>query len=134
MKHFMVLGLLVGVLGLPGCPATPTVDDGGTVGVGVRPLGSPDNPVRCELLAGEIAYLERLRCPDGSVPMFHRIGSFGVGPHGNIMDGYRVRCHPDEEGVVVFMDMYHPGHVETAPVPGFTIVDPKRQAVDAAAD
>src|SRR5690606_3865317 len=91
----------------------------------VAPLGSPGNPVRCDMPAGERAYLDRLRCPDGGVPTYRRIGSFGVGPHGNIINGYRVHCPgaaPDDEGAVIFTDMYHPGHIEPEPVPGFTSV------------
>ena len=85
-------------------------------------LGAKTNPVRCEDPKGERQYLSRLRCPDGDRPAFSRIGSFGVGPYGNILDGYRVKCEGSDE-VTVFMDMYHEGHVEKEAVPGFTIVD-----------
>jgi hypothetical protein len=85
-------------------------------------LGAKTNPVRCENPKGERQYLSRLRCPDGKRPEFSRIGSFGVGPYGNILDGYRVKCEGREE-VTVFMDMYHEGYVEKEAVPGFTIVD-----------
>ena len=85
-------------------------------------LGTETNPVRCENPKGERQYLSRLRCPDGKPPGFSRIGSFGVGPYGNIIDGYRVTCAGGEEGRV-FMDMYHEGYVEKEAVPGFTIVD-----------
>ncbi len=86
------------------------------------PLGSETNPVRCEGPRGERAYLSRLRCSDGKRPAYSRIGSFGVGPYGNILDGYRVKCE-DAEEVRVFMDMYHDGHAEREAVPGFTITD-----------
>ncbi len=86
------------------------------------PLGSRENPVRCDMPDGEHSYLERLRCPDGSQPRFERIGSFGIGPHGNILDGYMVHCGEDE--TTVFMDMYHPGYIENEPVEGFEIVEP----------
>ena len=85
-------------------------------------LGSKENPVRCKMPAGERAYLNRLRCSDGKAPTYSRIGSFGVGPHGNILDGYNVKCE-EKDPVTVFMDMYH-DHVEKDPVPGFTIVEP----------
>lgn len=87
------------------------------------PLGSRENPVRCAMPAGERAYLDRLRCPDGSRPSFTRAGSFGGGPDGHILDGYKVKCAGAEE-LMIFMDMYHEGYVETSPVPGFTIVNP----------
>jgi hypothetical protein len=87
------------------------------------PFGSERNPVRVAMPAGEHAYLARLRCGDGQAPRFERIGSFGVGAYGNILDGYAVDCGDAAPGKVeVFMDMYHPRHVETAAVPGFTIV------------
>lgn len=85
-------------------------------------LGTQTNPVRCENPRGERQYLSRLRCADGKRPEFSRIGSFGVGPYGNILDGYRVKCDGKDE-VTVFMDMYHAGYVEKEAVPGFTIVD-----------
>jgi hypothetical protein len=84
-------------------------------------LGSKENPVRCNMPRGERAYLNRLRCADGKAPAYHRIGSFGLGPYGNIIDGYNVKCE-DKDPVTVFMDMYHE-HVEKEPVPGFTIVN-----------
>lgn len=86
------------------------------------PLGSKDNPVRAQMPQGQQAYLVRLRCGDGRTPSFVRIGSYGVGVFGNIIDGYAVDCGGAAPGRVdVFMDMYHPGFVETRAVPGFTI-------------
>lgn len=84
-------------------------------------LGSQGNPVRCSGPPGERAYLNRLRCSDGKAPKYHRIGSFGKGPYGHILDGYNVKCE-EKDPVTVFMDMYH-DHVEKEPVPGFTIVN-----------
>lgn len=69
---------------------------------------------------GQRAYMERLKCSDGTRPKFTRVGSFGKGPHGNILDGYDVKCGAGEP-VRVYMDMYHPGHVEKEAVPGFMI-------------
>ncbi|APE27379.1 hypothetical protein BMF35_a0550 [Aurantiacibacter gangjinensis] len=85
-----------------------------------HPLGSAENPVRTAQPSGQRAYLSRLRCADGSTPAYQRIGSFGFGPYGNIVDGYEVRC-PDADPKTVVMDMYHPGHVEERAVAGFTI-------------
>ena len=89
------------------------------------PFGSKQNPVRVTMPAGERAYLARLRCSDGRPPQFERMGSFGAGPYGNILDGYTVDCGAAAPGKVeIFMDMYHGGYAETRPVPGFTIVTP----------
>jgi hypothetical protein len=60
--------------------------------------------------------------PTTSDPEFSRIGSFGIGPYGHILDGYRVKCEVSDE-VTVFMDMYFPDYVEKDAVPGFTIVE-----------
>jgi len=87
-----------------------------------HPLGSQENPVRVEMPQGQFAYLSTLRCADGQPPQFNRIGNYGIGVFGNIIDGYDVRCEGSEPAkTTVFMDMYHAGHVETRPVPGFTI-------------
>jgi hypothetical protein len=85
-------------------------------------LGTQTNPVRCYDPKGERQYLNRLRCPDNNRPVYSRIGSFGIGPYGNILDGYGVKCEGKDE-VTIFMDMYHKDYIEKAAVPGFTIVD-----------
>jgi hypothetical protein len=84
-------------------------------------LGSKTNPVRCSGPPGERAYLNRLRCSDAKAPTYYRLGSYGKGPYGYILDGYSVKCEK-KEPATVFMDMYH-DHVEKEPVPGFTIVN-----------
>ena len=89
-----------------------------------NPLGSKENPVRVQGVEGEYRYLARLRCPEGKPPVVDRIGSAGdPSPYGSIMDMYDVVCDAPPNHVV-FVDMYHPGHVEVAAVPGFTIVAP----------
>ena len=100
-------------------PADP--DRATVVTKAAEPLGANTNPVRCDMPSGQRAYLSRLRGPDGKPPRFHRVGSFGAGPYGNMLDGYEVKSGTNT--VMVFMDMYHPGYVETNAVPGFTIVN-----------
>jgi len=86
------------------------------------PLGSERNPVRVNMPPGERAYLDRLRCSDGSAPAYDRAGSVGEGPFGGIMDVYVVRCSGGRPAEAqVYMDMYHADHLEDRPVPGFTI-------------
>jgi hypothetical protein len=90
-----------------------------------NPLGSKDNPVRVQGVEGEYRYLARLRCPEGKPPVVDRIGSSGdMSPYGSIMDMYNAVCDAPPTRVI-FVDMYHPGHVEAAAVPGFTIVAPE---------
>lgn len=103
---------------LAGCVTTSGAGGGGT-------LGSAQNPVRADMPQGQRAYLNRLRCSDGSVPKYGRIGNVGVGVNGNIVDRYDVNCGSAAPGrVTIDMDMYYPGYVETQAVPGFTIVAP----------
>jgi hypothetical protein len=83
-------------------------------------LGSERNPVKVRMPDGERAYLDRLRCPDGSPPAYERQGSGGPARDGDIVDYYAVTC-PGAEPVTVIMDMYHSNR-EDDPVPGFTIV------------
>jgi hypothetical protein len=88
-----------------------------------HPLGSQENPVRADMPGGQRAYLNRLRCADGNRPTYSRVGSFGAGVYGRIIDGYEVLCKDSApEKSMIFMDMYHPGHKEPAAVPGFTII------------
>jgi hypothetical protein len=90
-----------------------------------HPLGSADNPVRVNMPRGQRSYLSRLRCEDGNMPQFQRGGSTGEGPFGAIVDVYDVDCGGAAPGkVAVYLDMYHPDHVEQRTVPGFTIVAP----------
>jgi hypothetical protein len=84
-------------------------------------LGSKAAPVRCDKPGGERAYLQRLRCPDGTTPSFNRVGSMGHGGYGHIVDLYSVRCADTGITHKIYMDMYHPGYVEKRPVPGFTL-------------
>jgi hypothetical protein len=84
------------------------------------PLGAQGNPLRADGPPGEHAYLALLRCPDGEAPSYERLGSVGEGPYGGILDLYELYCGPGEP-VRIYMDMYHPEHYETRPVPGFTL-------------
>ncbi len=87
------------------------------------PLGTAQNPIRVDNPPGQMAYLRRLRCSDGSAPSFVRTGNLGPGVFGSIVDNYRVTCARGEPKVSnIVMDMYFPEHHETAPPPGFTIV------------
>jgi hypothetical protein len=109
---------------LLGGPKAPSGDELETLiaAAQAHPLGSKENPVRAEMPQGQRAYLGRLRCADGKRPKFERVGSFGAGVYGRIIDGYEVVCDDSEPAkTMIFMDMYHPGHAEAAAVPGFTI-------------
>lgn len=132
-------GLMAIVLGVAGCASAPEDDmsdlmsfmgavspaESNRVAAGLasKPLGSAQNPVRANMPEGQRAYLSRLRCADGRAPTFQRMGSFGAGPYGSIIDGYEVLCTGSSPArTEIFLDMYHASHVEAAPVAGFTIV------------
>jgi len=83
----------------------------------IAPLGSFENPIRCDDPDGERFYLSRLVDPQGREIKFGRMGSYGVGPYGNILDGYFLTF--GDQRVEVFMDMYHGGYYEDRPIEGF---------------
>lgn len=133
------VSMMAALLGLAGCANAPENDMSdlmsfmGAVspaesnrvaqGLGGKPFGSAQNPVRANMPEGQRAYLSRLRCANGRAPTFGRMGSFGAGPYGSIIDGYEVLCAGSSPArSEVFLDMYHASHVEAAAVPGFTIV------------
>jgi hypothetical protein len=86
-----------------------------------HPLGSDKNPVRVSGPAGQRAFLNSLRCEDGKVPAYFRVGNFGMGVFGNIVDGYEVTCANSAPAKsMVVMDMYHSGRTESRTITGFT--------------
>ena len=82
-------------------------------------LGSLQNPVRTRGIAGQRAYLARLRCPDRKRPKVLGRGLGPPSPFGGVGDSFGVTCAGARHQIE--MDMYH-DHVEPRPVPGFTIV------------
>ena len=87
-----------------------------------EPLGSRGNPVRVEMPEGQRAYLASLRCADGTRPRYERAGNVGLGVYQSIIDLYQADCGDAAPGKVeIYMNMYRPGHVETRPVPGFSV-------------
>lgn len=92
-----------------------------TTGGAIGELGSMTNPILADTPSGEQAYLRRLRCHDGSAPAFGRIGSMNIIHGRHVIDGFDVKC-PGKEARTLYMDMYHPKHIEAAAPTGFTIV------------
>lgn len=107
----MSITLVAGAATLAGCA---------TGGGAAEPLGTIRNPVQAQSPQGERAYLDRLRCPDGTPPAYERQGSGGPARDGHLVDFYEVTC-PGAAPVVVVMDMYHAG-AEDRPPAGFTIL------------
>jgi hypothetical protein len=52
-------------------------------------------------------YLDALRDDDGKPVRYNRIGSFGAGPDGHVIDGYNVETSTGKK-LVIYIDMYHP--------------------------
>jgi hypothetical protein len=130
--------LVAAVVSLVGCASSSdSALDGMLMGVSPRrnlsaaeldaiakhPLGSAKNPVKVEGVEGEYRYLARLRCPENKPPVVERLGSGDLSPYGSIMDIYTAACDAPP-AFTIFVDMYHPGHIEQAAVAGFTIVAP----------
>ncbi len=89
-----------------------------------HPLGSDKNPVRVSGPMGQRGYLSSLRCENGKAPQFARVGNYGIGVFGNIVDGYDVTCPASAPAkTMVMMDMYHSGRTESRTIPGFTKAD-----------
>lgn len=100
-----------------------------------HPLGSEKNPVRADMPQGQRAYLNQLRCADGTAPLYRRVGNLGAGAFGRIVDSYEVKCEgsaPSKTNII--MDMYHPGYQETQAVEGFTMEGDQGDAEDALVD
>ena len=57
--------------------------------------------------SAERAYLNTLRDEAGKPVTFERLGSFGAGPDGNVLDGYEVQTSTGRK-LTLYIDMYHP--------------------------
>ena len=91
--------------------------------INAQPLGTRNNPVRADGIAGERAYMTRLRCANGTVIYEQRrIGSGGVGPYTTDTATWEVECYG--ELFIVYLDGSHPGYVERRAARGFSIRDP----------
>ncbi len=88
-----------------------------------EPLGSLQNPVRCDGKTAEVRYLQSLRCPDGSAPHYHFKRRGPHGPYGNALDEFTLRCVLENTSHRVLVDRHHPGEEATEPIPGFTHSD-----------
>jgi hypothetical protein len=104
-------GLCVGGVLALGCAAPPAD----------APLGSVSNPVRADSYLGELEYLSRLRCLDGTQPHARRLRPRKPGSDGHRVIGYRVRCLYLNVEQTIYIDELHPKHVELEPVPGFAV-------------
>ena len=110
------------------------------------------NPVRCDMPAGQRAYLKLLRAPDGERVQYEYVDSI-MGPEDVILDRFLLRnpaydsqarsvfellldaLRPDPDAprwFRIYMNMYNPGVLDREPVPGFEMMRAPRPEVDAA--
>ena len=87
-------------------------------------LGSKLNPVKCDMVDGEEAYLLRLRDEAGKPVIYKRIGHGGPTQARHYFDKYQIKSADGKVTVEIYMDMYCKGHIETTPIKGFTIRKP----------
>jgi hypothetical protein len=87
-----------------------------------HPLGSLENPVRVGGPQGARAYIDRLRCADGSRPQVGRRSPGGVGAYGSLTEIYPLDCGAAAPGrALLAFDLYHEEHVETRAPAGFAL-------------
>ena len=84
-------------------------------------LGSEGNPVKAAGVKGEMDYIEALDCENGAIPEYKRESAVGIGPYGNMMDKYVLRCDSGDsvEMYEIYMDAHH-DETETEIVKGFS--------------
>lgn len=86
-----------------------------------HPLGTLENPIRVGGPLGERAYLARLRCSDGSLPVIGTASPIGIAAFGSVANVFPVECAKARIQARIVMDMYHAEHIENRAPPGFTI-------------
>jgi hypothetical protein len=87
------------------------------------PLGTLQNPIRTEGPEGARAYLVRLRCGDGSVPVVGVEKTGGVGAYGSVTGLFPVDCRAAAPAKTeLAFDFYHEGHVENRAPAGFRLL------------
>ncbi len=87
-----------------------------------HPLGSAENPIRVAGPEGTRAYMQRLRCADGSAPKIGTKAEGGVGGYGSVLALYPIDCGVAAPGKVELrVDIYHEEHVETRAPAGFRL-------------
>lgn len=109
------------MLGQSGAAADPLAEIEAQAAAAARhPFGTAQNPVRVGGPTGERAYLQRLRCADGTPPRIGARSDAGIGAYGSVVAAYALTC----DGVLtqVVMDMYHEEHRESRAPEGFTLV------------
>ncbi len=84
-------------------------------------LGSDGNPVKAAGAQAGLEYIEGLDCDNGAIPEYRRESAVTIGPYGNMMDKYHLRCDSGDsvEMYEVYVDPHH-DETETEIIKGFT--------------
>jgi hypothetical protein len=85
------------------------------------PLGSKENPVKCDGVLGEIEYLIKLATRDGKFIKYYRKGSNSA--DNRILDKYVIMDADDNFLSFLYMDMYHPNYIENDIISGFVDIN-----------
>ena len=78
----------------------------------IFPLGSKENPIKCENIDGERKYLSRLLGPNNEFLSYKRIGSTKGVSSENILDAYQLNGIENNFECTIYIDMYHEKFVE----------------------
>ena len=74
------------------------------------------NPIPVCSPNGEMEYLRSLRCKCDEPFDFERMGSYGLGPDGHVVDGFELVCKTGKHQItLLYMDMYHAGPSSLTP-------------------
>lgn len=73
------------------------------------------NPIPVCLPNGQTEYLGGLRCECGEPFDFQRMGNYGPGQDGHVVDGFELVCKTKKHQITLYMDMYHWGPSSLVP-------------------
>jgi hypothetical protein len=83
-------------------------------------FGSAGNPVKTQGSDGTSEYVDSLDCENGAIPEYRHESTTEVGPGGNKLDKYIMRCEADNvQMFTIYLDPNH-DETDTRPVKGFT--------------
>ena len=73
------------------------------------------NPIPVQMPDCQAEYLDNLRCECGEPFQFRRVGNYGPGPDGHVVDGYELVCKTGKCQITLYIDMYHLGPSSLVP-------------------
>lgn len=76
---------------------------------------SPDNPILCNKVLGEVAYLSKLVLTSGEKIFYHRNGSCRGNSIEGVVDVFEIISQSGKFHDTLYMDMYHNGKSSIAP-------------------